>query len=151
MQQQGLTSVKMKRSENPFKISTAERKILIVLCYYVFVAVFSLIAFTIATRNNTAQTRELTKYFLCEQSNPSTPCDRGSYERLAYPEITTISYVLLGLFPVVNLVYVTNFKEVIHTFKNCSSRLNFCCHKFSVSFHTSDNTGEGTSRSLNSD
>ena len=110
IQQHGL--FKVKQSKNPFKIGTAERKILIGFCYYVLAAIISLIAFTISTRNGDQYANEVLKYFLCERSNPSEPCSRDGYEALSYPVLTSLSYILLGLFPVINLTYVINFQEL---------------------------------------
>ena len=111
-QQQGLFRVKLLRS--PFKIDTAERKILIIFCYYVILGVIVLITFSFATRNDDRLLEEITGYFTCELPgiDPQNPCDRSRYQSLLNPELNCISYILLGLFPVVNLIFAVNAEEI---------------------------------------
>ena len=110
-QQHGL--FKMKMSQSPFKISTAERKILIVFVYYIFLGVFALTSFTLGAKVS-AGPRSIdafTKYFLCEAApNPAETCERGY---LAYDEteLFSVAIVLLALFPVVNLIFTIDTKE----------------------------------------
>ena len=111
-QQQGLFRVKL--SKSPFKIDTAERKILIIFCYYVILGVIVLITFSFATRNDGRLLEELTGYFTCELPgiDPQNPCDRSRYQSLLNPELNCFSYVLLGIFPVVNLIFAVNVEEI---------------------------------------
>lgn len=91
----------------------AERKILIVLCYYVVVASFSLTQYTVVIRNLDAFAIQLEQYFVCELSghDPSNPCDRNKFRQLSNPGVTTATFILLGLFPLFNLIYVLNYMK----------------------------------------
>ena len=100
-------------SQSPFKFGTAEKKLLVVFCYYVLLSSEALMAFTLSTKNASQHIRNIQLYFLCEQGgyNSSNPCSRD-YLANSYPSVTALSYILLGLFPVVNLIYATNFQEL---------------------------------------
>ena len=105
--------LKVQETSNPFKFGTAEKKLLVVFCYYVILATVALTAFTLSTRNSSSIIKGIQKYFLCEQGghNSSSPCSRD-FERHSNPSVTTLAYVLLGLFPAVNLIYAVNMKEL---------------------------------------
>ena len=122
LQQYGLLKVK-KRTRFLTGIGVPERKILIGLGYYVVLTVFVLTSFTLSVRNIEPFATELRGHFACEQlgQDPENPmlCDRQRFRRLAYPEVTAVGFVLLGLFPVVNLVYVLNVKELKEKWKVC--------------------------------
>jgi len=111
----------MKVSKHPFKIGAAERKILIILCYYVLLGVIALTAFTIFTRNSTQFSDAIAEYWLCESTgvNPENTCDRlrESFQQLSYPGLSAVSYVLLGIFPAVNLIFAVNVKEIKQKFR----------------------------------
>ena len=125
LQQYGLLKVK-NTTRFQTAISIPERKILISLCYYVVLTVFVLTSFTLSVRNIEPFSKELRGHFACEQlgQDPENPmlCDRQRFRRLAYPEVTAVAFVLLGLFPVVNLVYVLNVKELKEKWKVCCKR-----------------------------
>lgn len=112
MQQHGLFVNKY--SKSPLKIGTAERKLLIVFCYYVLLAVIALTAFTLSTKNLSQSVKFILKHFDCERDghNTSNPCSRSEFEELNNAALTTFSYILLGLFPIVNLVYAVNIQEL---------------------------------------
>ena len=109
-QHQGLFRIKL--SKGPFKIDTAERKILIVFCYYVILGVIALTTFTINTKNSDRTTKEIVEYFGCESLGPEEPCDRSGFEAQLHPVLDCLSYMLLGLFPAVNLIFAVNVKEL---------------------------------------
>lgn len=110
MQQHGLFTSK----KSSMKIGAAERKILIVFCYYVLLAVIALTAFTLSTKNFPKTIRLFAEYFNCERNghNSSNPCSRSEFERLNNATLTSFSYILLGLFPIVNLIYAVNIQEL---------------------------------------
>ena len=99
----------------------AEKKILIIFCYYVLLSVIAIIAFTLATRNVERFSSEIAKYFVCETDghDSSQPCNRDIFENLTFPGITTISYVLLGISPAVNLLFAANIQEIKEIFSTC--------------------------------
>ena len=107
----------MRESEHPI-FGTAEKKILIILCYYATLYVVSLVAVTLSASNDEPVLKFEERYFLCEQGghNPSKPCHQAEFENAAYPWITTISLILLALLPFVNLTYIVSTKEVKQLF-----------------------------------
>ena len=140
-QQHGLFKANKPDSKNRFKIGTAERKVLIVFCYYVILAVVALTTFTISTRNGDLTARRIFEYFTCEQNghDPDEPCSRSNFEELTNPAWTTLSYMLLGMFPIVNLIYAVNVEE-LKAFCQCSGRGKTGRLKFSIS----DNPSTGS-------
>ena len=85
-----------------------------------------LTTFTITTRNSELFVEELLNYFACEGrgNDPSNPCDRNTFRQLTYPWLTVVSYMLIYMIPVVNLVYVLNIKELKEKF-NIMKTLKF--------------------------
>ena len=124
MQEYGL--LKARKSKDVFQIGTAEKKILITFCYYVLLTVVVLTTFTIKTRNSELFVEELSNYFACEErgNDPNNPCDRNTFCQLSYPWLSAISFMLLYMLPVVNLVYVLNIKELKEKF-NITKSLKF--------------------------
>lgn len=110
--QQTTRKFRQKKS-NAFKFGTAEKKLLVVLCYYVILAAVALTTFSIGTRDIKTFVQSVQNYFLCEQNghDPDRPCNRKLKGQL-HPALFTITYVLLGLFPVVHLIYAINMKEL---------------------------------------
>ena len=106
LQQHGL--FKARQSRNPYKIGTAERKVLIVFVYYVILTVISLTAFTLIVQDADRLSSALLRYFECESKgvDPNNPCDPNTYIKLQHVAVISLSYILLGLFPVVNFVFV---------------------------------------------
>ena len=104
----------MKLSKSPFKIGTAERKILIIFCYYIVLGTFALITFTLATKNGDRFSSEVVGYFTCELRgiDSDKPCDRSRFEALSHPVLNCISFILLGIFPGINLIFVVNVEEL---------------------------------------
>ena len=125
LQQHGL--IKTKHSKQLFKIGTAERKILIIFCYYVLLVTIALTAFTVTTRNIGQFAAAVADYWRCELTgvDPENPCDGliAPFRDRTHPVLTSFSFILLGLFPAVNLVFAVNISELKQKFKTCSSRL----------------------------
>lgn len=111
----------MSNVQSQFKISTAERKILIVFCYYVLTTVISLVALTLATRTGEIVIQHITEYFVCELDHPSKPCSR-KFEEFLYPYLTATSFVLMGFFPFMILIFLTNFREMKERVVKCLPR-----------------------------
>ena len=112
-------------SKKQFKISTAERKILIIFCYYVLVVEIALIAFTASTRNVVQVAAAVADYWRCELTgvDPENPCDelRASLEGHQFPILTLFGHIFLWISPAVNLIFVVNISELKQKFKTCSS------------------------------
>jgi len=96
-------------------MGTAEKKLLIIFSYYVVLASIALTSFTLSIRNSDNFISGIQAYFFCEQGgiDPDNPCSRD-YLINSYPSIATLSFILLALFPVVNLIYAINLK--LHIF-----------------------------------
>ena len=100
---------------------SADKKVFIVFCYYVILGVVSLVAFELNSKTSTQFISSLATYFACERETPGK-CE--SYRKTAinftYPGISDAMYIILALYPLVNLVYAFDF----HGFKHaCSSFL----------------------------
>ena len=87
----------------------------------------ALTSFTIETRNSEPFMEALINYFICEGrgNDPNNPCDRNTFRQYSNPELTTISFVLINIFPVINLVYAVNIKEMKEKFKSSVIKLKF--------------------------
>ena len=110
MQHHGLFTERQRQSKN--KISAAERKILIVLVYYIIVTFFILLGLALSVRYREQFLSEILCYFQCESKgvDPDNPCDISSYMNRISLTTRTISYILLGLFPLVNFLFVVNVR-----------------------------------------
>ena len=109
----------MTNSTYPVKTGKAEIKLFIVCFYYIIFVAMSLSSLTLSTRNFEALRSALWVYFFCEQGgrDPDNMCSRDDIERLTHPFMTSISFIFIGLFPVVNLIYVVNIQETKDTLK----------------------------------
>ena len=114
VQQHGLFQARHSRKTHVLSIGTAERKILIVFVYYVFFAFLSMLTYSQLNRDSEPHARALLSYFECERNgyDPDNPCDTSGYERfIATTVLASIGYVLIGLYPLLNLVFVVNVQE----------------------------------------
>ena len=99
-------------------IGTAERKVLIVFVYYVVLAVVALTAFTLIARDKDKFMDEIIRYFLCESKAPDVPCPRN-YIQLPHIILSSLSYILLGLFPMVNFIFVISVQCLKEYLRKC--------------------------------
>ena len=99
-------------------------KVLIVFFYFFVFGVVSLTFFTITSKDITDFTSELITYFACESQGvqPGRTCERN-FNRMGTEFGLIVVYILLGFYPVVNLVYVVNFQE-IKTFVKCLGQIS---------------------------
>ena len=102
------------------KIGPAERKILLVFLYYVTLGAVALTSFTLATKFASQNIAATLQYFDCEKSGRNSTCDLDIKQ---FPMVTLTAYVLLGLFPAINLVFVVNTKDLKSTFKKLRSKV----------------------------
>ena len=115
---------------------TAEAKVFIVLIYYLILGVAIIAILTRALTNLESFGKEALDYFGCEAKGIIIPpssynmsgedayaqeayedpqnstCDRTGIDRFSEPITTTIAFVLLGIYPVVYLIYTINCKEL---------------------------------------
>ncbi len=110
----------------PMSMSTAEKKILIVFCYYILLGVIALMAFTLAVKDDEIVAHEYETYFLCESKgiDPNNPeeCDRSGFEQYLTPGLMACAYILIGIFPALNLIFVVNIKELKEFFSHLASQ-----------------------------
>ena len=92
-----------------------ETKVLVIVSYFFLFLVESQVAFTFALREAPQFRSALEGYFICEAfgvSNTSS-CDRSMFfDRTAGQSAIVLGYVILGFYPVVNLMYVVDVKEI---------------------------------------
>ena len=125
--QRGLFQAKLLK-RRPTKVATsAERRLLIVVVYYVLLAAIALTAFTLNARYLPQEAAAILSYFSCEQGgyNPKAPCSRSGFEGLANPGLSTLAYILVALFPIVNLVYTLNIEEIKKCCRICKVKARY--------------------------
>ena len=112
MQHHGLFRANLEQSKN--KIGMAERKILIVFVYYVVVIVLIVLGSTLRVREREEFTSQISCYFQCESKgvDPNNPCDTSGIFNPAAIIMSTVSFVLLALFPLANFIFVLNTGEL---------------------------------------
>ena len=133
LQQHGL--FKAKQSRNPYKIGTAERKILIAFVYYIILAVVALTTFTLVVEDADKHSLALLRYFECESKGVDLnkpPCDPNTYIKLQHVALISLTYILLGLFPVVDFVFVISVRELKQYVQNrcpCLFKTTYTMHQ----------------------
>ena len=94
------------------KLHSGEVKVLVISCYFTIFAVFIITTFTI---NNVLKQAKLISAimnnFACEATGTVNECDR-SFVDLRGDIFSILTFVLIGLFPIVNLIYVLNIREL---------------------------------------
>ena len=113
---------------------TAKIKLLVIFSYYFLYLAITQTALTISLRNQPKFEARLATYFSCELTGmvPGKTCER-SFERLTDSAAIAISFLILGLYPMVNLVFVVNVKE-----------LKMCCGKQRERFSNSTTSQNGS-------
>ena len=119
-------------------MGTAERKVLIVFVYYIFLSVVSLLTYSQSTRNGEHKIEELLSYFVCERRgvDPDHPCDTSGYKNyIVSVVLSTISFILIGLYSLLNFIYVVDFRDFKNLLKRQPQSIKKCfkCQKYSVS------------------
>ena len=106
--------MKADQDGNPLKLGTAEKKLLVIIVYYVLLAVLALTTFTIFSQTLPLFMKHLFDYFVCERngSSESDPCDQGTFQNLTNPIPANMSFVLLAVNPWLNLVFALNIREL---------------------------------------
>ena len=92
-----------------WKISTAETKIIVVLCYYALFGIVALSFFSLETAQQDDQIMAVQQYFVCEAAGSGVECDRSGFDRFEIHGLVVLVYILLGLIPAVNLTFVINW------------------------------------------
>ena len=92
-------------------LSTPEKKIMVVLIYYAVFGFVTLLYFGITTWEQSVFILALKEYFECELFGNTRDCSQ-CYEQYTSPGIKAVSYITMSLIPVVNLVFVINWKKI---------------------------------------
>ena len=100
------------RHDQSKSINAAERKILIVFVYEVIILLLILYGRILDVRDRERFLTEIHCYFQCESMgmDPENPCDTTNYMNIVTLVMTSISFILLGLFPLVNFLFVVNIQ-----------------------------------------
>ena len=99
-------------------ISTAENKVVLVLCYYALFGLVTLTTFSVEYAHQELQYTAIQQYFVCEAAGSGQECDRSSFDSLGYHGLVLVGYFLLGLLPVVNLTFVINWTVAKASYKH---------------------------------
>ena len=95
------------------KIGTAEAKILIIFFYYIVLEVVALVSFVLNSQTIGDFAVSLHNYFDCESELPGyCDCYRQSALRFTFSGVSDTAYILFALYPLVNLVYAIDFKQL---------------------------------------
>ena len=95
-------------------------RVLTILCYFVVFGIVVLTTFTVSTINFDIFYKKLLSYFICEakglplhnSTSVAGDCNKESITSLVNPITTTIAFVVIGLYPAVNLVFAIHIREL---------------------------------------
>ena len=93
-------------------VSTAEKKILIVMCYFGLfgIALLMQLSFKVADIENLSNAIDI--YIVCELQGLPNECNRRSIERYRHVEVDLFLGVMLASIPVTQLLYIINYKQI---------------------------------------
>ena len=100
------------------QISTAETKILLVLCYYAFFGMMVLMSFTVQSDNKKNLIPAIQQYFVCETGKSGMECDSSSFNEFTNRGLVVMVYFLFGFIPAANLMFVINWTVANKLFKH---------------------------------
>ena len=106
---------------------TAEFKLIIVFCYYFILAAFGLSAYTASGTRFDELTEALAAHFACESAG-GKECDRSGFEQIVLFQqfLLVTSHFLLGILPLITLVYIINITNIREArFKHNTRRNSF--------------------------
>ena len=103
--------IQRKYKKGNSNISIVEAKIFIALSYYAVFGIFSVAYASLTTSNRDAYFQEVQKYFVCEAKGSGSACDRSQFEQYQYVWLRGLTFTLLGLLPLVNLIFVISWKD----------------------------------------
>ncbi len=97
-----------------FGLSTAEKKLLLVFVYYLLFGYLDVINFTVSTASISELSQYTREYLQCEalRVDPDYVCPRQFEEVRTSLAFSLVTYVLLGFYPVINLVFAVNKSEL---------------------------------------
>ena len=100
-------------------LSNAEKKLLLVLSLSIFVGLLFFVSVVAVRITVTTQASILLEYFNCE-SNGYVPgkCNRAAIQQDSIVWFASASFIVLGATPLINLLFVINFKTVKEKIKS---------------------------------
>ena len=106
------------------KASAAEIKILIIICYYFFVALYAVSVAVITIHETDPFVAELKNYFLCE-ANGVSGAEVCSKKQLAQFDSGSkvFAHILIGSYPAIFLIYAVQLKS-------CTAKIKRRCGKY---------------------
>ena len=102
-------------------LSAAEKKLLLIFFYYVILVIIDVSLFTVSIANIEEITDAIQQNFLCEavRTNLSQECPKQYTEIRISDTLYFMTYLLLGLFSTVNLLFAVNVREIKLKIKSC--------------------------------
>ena len=124
-----------------WKISTAETKIMLVLCYYALFGIALLGYLSVVIDEEEDKIVAITEYFMCEAAGSGVECDRSGFDHFGFHGLLVLINLLLGFIPVVNLIFVINWtvakQSMKHTWMKYSKGNFITLTSFTRAKHTS--------------
>ena len=94
------------------ELHSGEVKVLVISCYFTIFAVYIITNFSISIVHEQADyINNIANYFTCEATGTLKQCDNPFVE-VSENIFAILTFVLIGLFPIVNLIYVLNIREL---------------------------------------
>ena len=102
-------------------------KVLINICYFAGIITYILIVLAVNKHQFPLDRyiQDIQEYFLCESAGVRSAmvCDRSEINQvLPYQLLLDTFFILIALFPVANLVYMVNIRELKKSFKKVTGR-----------------------------
>ena len=115
---QHMSSHNLHRSTNKVRLSPAERKVLVVFVYYLFLGVLQLSTFSLNVKDIDEDIRALRNYFQCQRSGVDLSCSLNA-RFIDYWSLFT--FIVLVLFPVINLYFTIKLRSVYFLCNSCKN------------------------------
>lgn len=87
-------------------------KLFIILSYYVIFGVVGLTSYSAGLSARKEREEDLIEYFACEARGSGNSCSKSEVSQLDIESLVIVSFILTGLYPVVNLIYVIQVTEL---------------------------------------
>ena len=106
--------MKRRNSNATQTLPTTEMKILVLLCYFIILISTIQAVFTRIPLTTDQVYATFVNYFACELSGTSPECNAAKepIEELTVPSESVAANILMGMFPVFQLIYIVNFGDI---------------------------------------
>lgn len=97
-----------------FGLSTAEKKLLVVFVYYLILGYVGVIGFTYSISSQEVVGHYIQETLMCEslRVDPNFECPKQYLEARISTTFALFTYILLGAYPLINLVFAINKSEL---------------------------------------